>query len=299
MLSILIPTYNYHTFPLAEQLEKQALQLNVPFEIICVDDGSFGEINIKNQNINTLTNAKFIEQKKNMGSIGNRKYLANLAQYEWLLFVDSDTLPETSSFLNDYITCFSTDVDVVFGGISYNESLDDENQSLRWHYGHERETKTVDQRKKDIYRSIILGCFAIRKSLFLKISESITYNRYGLDILFTYHLKMAKARVQHIHAPAVHMGLETNQAYLKKSESAINTLYMLYSHRSISISYSKLMKYYHILKSLALAGLFSSLINIRKKHIVKNLMSNKPNLLYFDLYRLAYLCSLKFNTTNS
>ena len=299
MLSILIPTYNYHTFPLAEQLEKQALQLNVPFEIICVDDGSFGEINIKNQNINTLTNAKFIEHKKNIGSIGNRKYLANLAQYDWLLFVDADTLPETNSFLKDYVNSISTDVDVIFGGISYHESLDDMDHSLRWRYGHKRETKSVEQRKKDIYRSIILGCFAIRKSLFIKISESINYNRYGLDILFTFLLKKAKSRVQHIHAPVVHLGLETNKAYLKKSESAIDTLYILYSDSSISISYSKLMKYYQILKSLALSGLFSSLINTRKEHLVTNLLSKNPNLFYFDLYRLAYLCSLKFKNSNS
>ena len=83
----------------------------------------------------------------------------------------------------------STDVDVIFGGISYHESLDDMDHSLRWRYGHKRETKSVEQRKKDIYRSIILGCFAIRKSLFIKISESINYNRYGLDILFTFLLK--------------------------------------------------------------------------------------------------------------
>ena len=41
MISILIPCYDYNAYPLESKLEKQALILNINFEIICIDDASF------------------------------------------------------------------------------------------------------------------------------------------------------------------------------------------------------------------------------------------------------------------
>ena len=41
MISILIPCYNYNALPLAARLEKEALNLGIIYEIICIDDASF------------------------------------------------------------------------------------------------------------------------------------------------------------------------------------------------------------------------------------------------------------------
>ena len=64
MISILIPCYDYNALKLVENIEKQALLLNIIFEIICIDDGSFSLKNEDNQKINSLVNAKFYEAKK-------------------------------------------------------------------------------------------------------------------------------------------------------------------------------------------------------------------------------------------
>ena len=66
MISILIPCYDFNAYPLVNILEKQALMLNINYEIICIDDGSFSSKNEINQKINLLTNAKFIESKKKL-----------------------------------------------------------------------------------------------------------------------------------------------------------------------------------------------------------------------------------------
>ena len=44
MISILIPTYNKVCVPLVEAMRHQAQQLQIPFEILVVDDGSSAEI---------------------------------------------------------------------------------------------------------------------------------------------------------------------------------------------------------------------------------------------------------------
>ena len=99
MISILIPCYDYNAYPLVSKLEKQALILNINFEIICIDDASFSSKNETNQKINLLTNSRFIESRKNLGRIKNRLLLAENSQYNWLLFIDVDTNPIGESFL--------------------------------------------------------------------------------------------------------------------------------------------------------------------------------------------------------
>ena len=98
MISILIPCYDFNALPLVKRLEKEALTLSIAYEIICIDDGSFSPLNENNQQINALTNCLFIESKKNVGRIANRKLLSDKAQYNWLLFIDVDTTPKNEKF---------------------------------------------------------------------------------------------------------------------------------------------------------------------------------------------------------
>ena len=75
MLSILIPCFDYNAYPLVCEVEKQALILDLKFEIVCIDDGSFSLKNELNQKINSIPNAKFIESKKNFATtyLGGRR----------------------------------------------------------------------------------------------------------------------------------------------------------------------------------------------------------------------------------
>ena len=75
------------------------------------------EQNKQNQQINSLTHCKFIEGKQNIGRNANRHLLASMAQYNWLLFIDSDTLPKEDSFIENYLKILEEDHDAVFGGL--------------------------------------------------------------------------------------------------------------------------------------------------------------------------------------
>ena len=44
MLSILIPIYNYNSYPLVQELHKQCLESDIDFEILCQDDASNSEL---------------------------------------------------------------------------------------------------------------------------------------------------------------------------------------------------------------------------------------------------------------
>ena len=49
MISILIPVYNYDVTELVAELHRQCMDLGMPFEILCYDDGSQSDFKAKNQ----------------------------------------------------------------------------------------------------------------------------------------------------------------------------------------------------------------------------------------------------------
>ena len=293
MLSILVPTYQYNVYPLALILEQQTLALGINFEIIFLDDGSFSHFNVENQKINALTNCKFIESKKNHGRTATRQQLAEMAQYNWLLFLDADTLPKHKNFIERITDTINSDIDAIFGGVIYENNKPDNDHMLRWHYGTQRESKSVIERNKAPYTSVISGSFVIKKDLFLTTNKNLLQNAYGLDILFTEQLKQLKIKIKHIDNPVYHLGLETNADYLIKSKKALDTLYQLKKSNTIASNATKLLKTYSILKTFGLATTFGKILKSKEEKIEENLHSESPNLFLFDLYRLGYFCRIK------
>jgi hypothetical protein len=292
MLSILIPTYNYNALPLATILEQQALKAGIVFELICMDDGSFSEHNKANQQINTLTNAKFIEHIKNVGSKANRRRLAKIAQYKWLLFIDADSKPKSSHFLSIYINEMRQPFDAVFGGFAYETALQDAKKTLRYTFGKRREEVDAQVRNKKPYKVIISANFLIKKSTFLNIINREAKNIYGLDYLFSSQLKTHHIKIKHINNEVYHLGLDSNAQFLKKARHAVEALHYIYESGSIKEHDISLLRTYKVFKFSGLWRIFAWLFNKFEMKIRANLTGPHPNLVLFDLYRLGYLCTL-------
>jgi hypothetical protein len=292
MLSILIPTYNYNALPLAEILEQQALKLRIVFELICMDDGSFSEHNKQNQQINTLTNSKFLENRKNVGSKVNRQRLAEQAQYEWLLFIDADSKPKSPDYLSNYIKEMNGGNDTIFGGFAYDDTFFDANKTLRYTFGKQREEVDANIRSKNPYKVIISANFLIKRSIFLRMSNHENMNIYGLDYLFSTELKEHNIKIKHINNEVFHLGLDSNAKFLKKTRDAVEALHHVYHTGQIKTHNISLLSAYEILKSLGLIHPLAWLFKKFDSKIENHLRGNKPKLILFDLYRLGYLCLL-------
>jgi len=103
MLSILIPTYNYNTFPLVKVLQEQAERENLVYEIILSDDASTGAQTIRqNEAVRDLEHCQYHYNTKNLGRGENRNALCLKAQYPWVLLLDCDTMPVASTFVKKY-----------------------------------------------------------------------------------------------------------------------------------------------------------------------------------------------------
>lgn len=293
MISILIPLYNYNVFPLVEVLFNQAEQLSTPYEIIIFDDASTITFE-ENRKITKFKNTSYEVSKKNIGRTAARDYLGNKAAYDWLLFLDADVMPCSNNFIREYIEIINNEhYELVFGGISYKPQKPSEEKMLRWKYGKNRETIAVSKRQKSPYLTINSGCFLISKKLFTKVNSQMTSNLYGLDLFFKKLLKQQKANVIHIKNPVFHLGLESSEQFIKKSEKALETIKYLEKNKKIDVNEYPLQKLASFLKRFHLTFLVVKFYHTFEKTILKNLTSKNPNLRLFDLYRLVYYSKLK------
>ena len=291
MISILIPCYDFNAYPLVNILEKQALILNINFEIICIDDGSFSSKNETNQKINLLTNAKFIESKKNIGRIKNRILLAQKSQYDWLLYIDVDTLPNDKDFLANYIT-FLKKGEIIFGGCIYNKPQN-KNSNLRYKFGKYREEIASSIRNKNPYKFISSSNFICRKDILLNTLKKIETKSYGGDYIFGSLLRQDKINIIHIDNNVVIEDIDDNQKFIRKTENALENLLKCYKKGLLNKHSISILSAYKFLEKFFLKKIFVKSTDLVNNIIENNLVNQNPNLFLFDLYRLRYLCQLK------
>ncbi len=293
MLSILIPTYNYNIYTLLENVYKQLENLDIIAEIIVSDDHSSSFVEI-NKEIVSFPNTIYLFQEKNLGRTKNREVLAQKASYNWLLFLDADVMPTNSHFIANYIHEIQPSIDVIFGGILYQETPPSSDQYLRWHYGKHRESQSIEKRNQQPW-FIISQNLLIKKDVFLK-ANICKENKYGLDNLFSHQLKSLNAHIHHIENPVIHLGLEASTSFLKKTLDAVETTIYYEKQGLMEENLSSLQKSYTKLKRRKATGLFLWLMRFFKNGIRKNLVGSSPSLFLFDLYKLRHYTYLKRNS---
>lgn len=293
MLSILIPTYNYNVYPLVLELHEQCKNCHIDYEIVVLDDN--GELFFEeNQVINTLQNCSFTSNEINIGRSKMRNLLAKKAKYDWLLFLDADTIPLHHNFISTYIQYVSTKHQLVYGGITYSTEEPNKDSTLRWFYGKERESISAEKRNLKPYISFLTLNFLIPKCFFdvVSFNESIPNLRHE-DTLFSFELAQQKIPILHIDNPIIHLGLDTNLEFLNKSRASVIALKNLVDKGLIDVGYVRLSQMYFILQKIKCTFIFAFLFEKFKSKSENQLCSKDPSILLFDLYRLGYYCTLK------
>ncbi|MBP4137573.1 glycosyltransferase family 2 protein [Flavobacterium geliluteum] len=295
MLSILIPVYNYDVFALVETLHKQCLEIEIEFEILCLDDASPSQKNIKNQEINAITNCSFFVNKTNLGRGKNINSLAKNAKYDWLLILDCDTYPAENNFIKKYYSSIIRQKHkIVFGGIVYETQKPEKERLLRWVYGCKRESLDLSKRNKNSHFSGLTSNLLIKKEIFNQYCFDESIIKYGYeDLYFFAILRINHFEVKHIENRVFHLNLETSIEFLNKTKIALNNLCFLYNSKKLSEKESKIIKTFHLVQLLKLT--FFVILIFKKSRIIieENLLSKKPSLFLFDFYKLGYFCCLK------
>lgn len=290
MLSILIPTYNYDCTQLVADLQLQAEQMGIDYEIIVADDASpLHAYKEKNRAINELPHCRLIELKENLGRARIRNRLADEAKYEWLLFMDADAEVISNRFIADYLT--HTAADVVCGGLCHAETLPSPEVSLRYAYEKRADKKRAARyRTKKPYEQFITFCFMVRASLFHSIRFDERITEYGHeDTLFGIELERHKAKIHHIDNPMRQGGIETNAEFIEKTRAALRNLLTM---EETMQGHSTLLSAYSLLKRLGLSRCAARWFARKEPTLTARLTSTRAPLRLFFLYKLGYYCSL-------
>ena len=160
----------------------------------------------------------------------------------------------------------------------------EKNKTLHWKYG----VKIESKKKKKIFSS---HHFIIHKNAFKKIKFNEEIIDYGHeDTIFWIDLKKENYTFEFIENPLTHIGLETNEQYIKKTKSALKNIYLL--NKKYDLKNTSIIKTHIILSKFYLNYIVLLVFNLTEKNILKNLLSGKPSLILFQMYKMGYFFRL-------
>ena len=293
MLSILLPVYNCSCVALVTELQRQCVECKADFEIIVADDGSLsGAIGMnkacqhlidENKVIELLKGVRYIIREKNVGRSAIRNFLVSQAKGDRLLFIDGDLSLNNPSFIRNYL---QTEGDVVVGGIAIGGNPDQWKGNLRYRYERQCEAiNTVESRQSQPYQHLATNLF-VRRSVLGEQPYDEKISHYGYeDVLLGKRFQQQKVAIKHIENPVLFCDFEDNASYLAKTEEALRTLF---AFRKELKGYSRLLDKAGQIERLHLSPLFVTAYKLFNEPIKNCLLGNKPNVFWFNIYKLLY-----------
>ena len=290
-LSILIPTYNDLCVNLVDNLRQQAEAVGVMYEILVGDDGSTDVgVVAGNKQIEQWEHCRYLIQPQNAGRAAIRNILAKNAQYDWLLFIDSDMTVVRPDFISQYVA--QEDADIIDGGVSIGGDAEVLKNNLRYLYEKASEHEhTVEMRQKRPYQDFHTANFLIRRDLMRSHPFDERFRYYGYeDVLFGKTLKADGIKIKHIDNPLGFNTFEDNPSFIAKTEEGLRTLH---TFRQELRGYSRLLTFIegiHIPPILSLIRCWHRLFGKWER---RNLCGGHPSLRLFSLYKIGYYLTIK------
>lgn len=285
MLSILIPIYNQDVRNLVHTLAKQCVREKINYQILCFDDGSSEKYRAINRELGFMIHVNYTEMSENLGRSKIRNWLGKAAYFEYLLFLDGDSVVKSRNFIKTYISNAKPDL-VLYGGRTYSKKMPAaKKKRLHWKYGSTREALSANKRNKDAYLNFQSNNFLIPQSIFNKkgFDEGITGYGYE-DLLYARELQQMQVPILHIDNPVIHEGLENNDVFLRKTENAIRNLAAMY--KNSSHPRTRLINTYEKLERYGLTNRIYNFISGKENKIKENLVSENPSVSIFNIWKL-------------
>lgn len=296
-LSILLPSYNNDCRPLITALHSQAEALGdnlSSYEIVVYDDCSTDTAKAEaNRSLcDNLEHCRFVRGNHNVGRSAARNRLVELAQHEWLVFIDSDLSPLPADFLAVYAEADSLGAEAVVGGLKIHAPTDTEPRScLRYLYElRATQNHPLTWRQANPYAAFHVSNILIRRDVMKAHPFDETITRYGYeDVLLGRALKDDGIRVVHADNPVEFSRFDDNAHFLLKTEEGLQTLHDM---REALRGYSGVQTLVERLSRLGLAPLLRLAFRITRGMLRRNLTGRKPSLTAFSVYRIGYYAML-------
>jgi predicted glycosyltransferase involved in capsule biosynthesis len=296
MLSVCIPVFNFDVRALIDELAKQTAKLSISAEILIIDDCSSLYFQAINEEV--CSRFHYIKLPENIGRARIRNLFAEYSQYQYLLFLDCDSIIISDHFLDSYINAIKQNgsvenPQVICGGRIYEKQQPSRKKLLRWMYGTFRESQSLQSRMQAPYNSFMTSNFLVDIEVLKKNAFDERLMGYGHeDTLFGFGLKKQHIVLHHIGNPVLNGNVEDNEEYLQKTEKGIENLIFIMNNitnREEFIQDVSLLSFYNRLRKVYLTGAVSILFFLTKRPIRFFLSRGLISLVLFDFYKLGIL----------
>lgn len=238
-LSVLIPFYRDDPVRLLTALASNPVE---GVEIVILNDGS-GDANlaanVARQTAVLPLPVRFIDNGENQGRAAGRNRLAANARGEWLLFLDSDMLPDTPSFLKTYVALIEAqNPAIVFGGFSLDQAPAVRHHALHRAMALKSDCTPADQRAKAPEKHVFTSNLLVRRDVFEAEPFDAGFAGWGWEDVEWAMRAGRRYPIAHIHNTATHLGLDTAAVIAGKYEqSAANFARVVAAHPDIVAGY--------------------------------------------------------------
>lgn len=242
VISILIPFLRDDPSRLLTALEHQARHLENKVELAVLDDGTGDEdlaARVRALIAGFATPTRFLRSKENLGRAKGRNQLAAQARGAWLLFLDSDMLPDADSFLSAYLALIAEQAPAVaFGGFSLDQAPHRPDHALHRTMALRSDCAPSSTRRLAPEKHVFTSNLLVRSDVFDADRFDESFVGWGWEDVEWAMRVSRRHPILHLDNTATHLGLDPASTIAAKYEqSAANFARVAASHPDILARY--------------------------------------------------------------
>lgn len=259
-LSVLIPYLNDDPRRLLKALEREAEAVDGQVEIVLLDDGGEDDAfaaEIAQTASELALPVRSVRLFVNEGRSKGRNRLAAQARGQWLLFLDSDMLPDAADFLERWLELIAAEEPaVVFGGFSVDQAPPRREHALHRKLAGRSDCAPASMRRRTPEKFVFTSNLLVRRDVFEAESFDEGFKGWGWEDV-EWGIRVSNQHpIGHIDNTATHLGLDRPEVIaLKYEQSAANFARISRAHPEVVRSYPS-HRAARLLKSLPLRRLW-------------------------------------------
>lgn len=287
LLSILTPFKGDDPTPLLAALGRETLARADQAEVLILDDGT-GDADLAARVEAAIAAlplpARFIQLDANEGRSKGRNRLVGHARGQWLLFLDSDMLPDRPDFITAWLEMIARDQPAVaFGGFSLDQAPIDPANALHRAIADGSDCQPAAVRAR-MPEKIFTSNLLVRRDVFAAESFDEDFKGWGWEDVEWGMRVSARWPILHVDNTATHLGLDTAETLTAKYEQSIgNFLKITARHPDLMARYGSLK----LAKLLRRAPLLRRLRPLLKAYVLAKTPPVKTRAFALRLYRAA------------
>lgn len=226
-LAIVTPVYKNDPSALLNSIENELRNADyrTQIEFILVDDGSNQkELSDKlKSHINTMpVSSMLIEFLENQGRSAARNALIENSIAPFILFLDSDMLPDCPKFILKWLEFIErTSPTIAYGGFSMLQAPKDKRYDLARELASRIDCLNAQERNERGPVAVATSNLLVRRDIMEKVPFDNGFVGWGWeDVDWAFRANAAKYAVVHFENPATHLGLDEAKVILEKFKNA-------------------------------------------------------------------------------